>query len=83
MPSFTAERATAARAFLGGSRHELGAASGLSFETVRDFEDDIQSETTKSVEAVRAPFHHAGFDFYRRGKRAGVTIVMPWQDDES
>ena len=21
--------------------------------------------------------------FYRRGKRAGVTIVMPWQDDES
>ena len=83
MPSFTAEQATAARAFLGWSRHELGAASGLSFETVRDFEYDIQSATTKSVEAVRAPFHHAGFDFYRRGKRAGVTIVMPWQDDES
>jgi hypothetical protein len=50
MPSFTAEQATAARAFLGWSRHELGAASGLSFETVRDFEYDIQSATTKSVE---------------------------------
>jgi len=49
MPSFTAEQATAARAFLGWSRHELGAASGLSFETVRDFEYDIQSATTKSV----------------------------------
>jgi hypothetical protein len=83
MPSPTAEQATAARAFLGWRRHELGAACGLSFETVRDFEFHIQSATTKSVEAVRAPFHHAGFDFYRRGKRVGETIVMPWQDDES
>jgi len=49
MPSFTAEQATAARAFLDWSRHELGAASGLSFETVRDFEHDVQSATTKSV----------------------------------
>jgi len=63
MPSFTAEQATAGRAFLGWSRHELGAASGLSFKTVRDFEYDIQSATTKSVEAIRAPFHHAGVDF--------------------
>jgi hypothetical protein len=68
MLSFTAEQATAARAFLGWSRHELGTASGLSFETVRDFEYDIQSATIKSVEAVRAPFDHAGVDFYRRGK---------------
>jgi hypothetical protein len=47
MPSFTAEQATAAGAFLGWSRHELGAASGPPFETVRDFEYDIQSAPTQ------------------------------------
>ena len=41
------------------------------------------TEAGSLVEAVRALFHHAGVDFYRRGKRVGVTIVMPWQDDES
>jgi len=49
MPSFTAEQATAARAFLGWSRHELGAASGLSFETVRDFEHDISRRQPKAL----------------------------------
>ena len=81
MPAFTVEQIRAARAFLGWSQHELGDASGLSFETVRDFEHDEQSATTKSVEAIRAAFHDAGVDFLKHGERVGVTIAMPWQDE--
>jgi ribosome-binding protein aMBF1 (putative translation factor) len=47
MPTFTVEQVTAARAFLGWSQHELGVASGLSFEIVRDFEHLKQSATKK------------------------------------
>jgi transcriptional regulator with XRE-family HTH domain len=81
MPTFTVEQAIAARAFLGWSQHDLGDASGLSFETVRDFEHDERSATTKSVEAIRAAFHGAGVDFQQHGERVGTTIVvqcLPW-----
>ena len=81
MPIFTVEQVTAARAFLGWSQHELGNAAGLSFETVRDFEHNEQSATSKSIAAIRAAFHDAGVDFQKRGKRIGVTIVLPWQDE--
>jgi transcriptional regulator with XRE-family HTH domain len=81
MPTFTVEQVTAARAFLGWSQHELGDASGLSFETIRDFERLKQSATSKSIGAIRAAFHDAGVDFQKRGKRIGVTIVLPWQDE--
>jgi len=79
MPTFTVEQATAARAFLGWSQHELGAASGLSFETVRNYERDEQSATAKSITAIRTAFHDAGVDFQEHGERVGVTVVMPWQ----
>jgi transcriptional regulator with XRE-family HTH domain len=79
MPTFTVEQVMAARAFLGWSQHELGDASGLTFETVREFERDEQSATTKSVEAIRSAFHDAGVDFYNRGKRVGTTIVVQCQ----
>jgi ribosome-binding protein aMBF1 (putative translation factor) len=79
MPTFTVEQVTAARAFLGWSQRDLGDASGLSFETVRDFEHDEQSATTKGVEAIRAAFHDAGVDFLKRGKQVGSTIVVQCQ----
>ena len=82
MPSFTAGQATAARAFLGWSQHELVTASGLSFETVRDVEYDIQSTTTKSVEAVAHRSIMLALIFTGVA-RVGVTIVILWQDDES
>jgi hypothetical protein len=53
----------------------------LTFETVREFERDEQSATTKSVEAIRSAFHDAGVDFYNRGKRVDTKIVvqcLPW-----
>jgi transcriptional regulator with XRE-family HTH domain len=81
MPTFSAEQAIAARAFLGWSQRDLGDASGLLFETVRDFEHDDHSATTKSVEAIRAAFHDAGVDFLKHGERVGTTIVVqcqPW-----
>jgi transcriptional regulator with XRE-family HTH domain len=81
MPTFTIEQATAARAFLGWSQHELGVASGLSFETVRDFERLKQSATKKSVAAIRRAFHEAGVDFQRHHDRVAVTIILPWQDE--
>jgi hypothetical protein len=80
MPTFTVEQVTAARAFLGWSQHELGVASGLSFEIVRDFEPLEHSATSKSVAAIRTAFHDAGVDFQRHGERVAVTIIMPWQD---
>jgi transcriptional regulator with XRE-family HTH domain len=79
MQSFTVEQAVAARAFLGWTQHELSEASGLSFETIRDFEHDELSTTTKSVDAIRTAFHDTGVEFQRHGKRVGITIVMPWQ----
>jgi transcriptional regulator with XRE-family HTH domain len=79
MPTFTVEQAIAARAFLGWSQCDLGEAAGLSFETVRDFEHDEQSTTTKSVEAIRAAFHDAGVDFLKNGKRVGTAIVVQCQ----
>jgi transcriptional regulator with XRE-family HTH domain len=80
MPTFTVEQVTAARAFLGWSQHELGVASGLSFEIVRDFERLEHSANSKSVAAIRTAFHDAGVDFQRHGERVAVTIIMPWQD---
>ena len=78
MQPFTVEQAVAARACLGWTQRELSEASGLWFETIRDFEHDELS-TTKSADAIRAAFHDAGVEFQRQGKRVGVTIVMPWQ----
>jgi transcriptional regulator with XRE-family HTH domain len=63
---------------LGWSQHDLGDASGLSFETIRDFERLKQSATSKSIAAIRAAFHDAGVDFQKHGKRIRVTVVMPW-----
>jgi transcriptional regulator with XRE-family HTH domain len=80
MQPFTVEQVTAARAFLGWSQHELGAASGLSFETIRDFERDEQSATIKNITAIRTALHNAGVDFQEYSKRVGVTVFMPWQD---
>jgi hypothetical protein len=76
MLHFSIEQAVAARAFLGWSQHE---ASGLSFETIRNFEHDELSATTESVDAIRTVFHDAGVEFQRHGKRVGITVVMPWQ----
>jgi hypothetical protein len=81
MPTFTVEQVTAARAFLGWIQCELSAASGLSFETVRDFERIEESVISKSVAAIRTAFHDAGVDFQRHGERVAVTIILPWQDD--
>jgi transcriptional regulator with XRE-family HTH domain len=77
MPTFTAEQVTAARAYLDWSQQELGEASGLSVETIRDYEHGEPSATANSIEAIRTAFHHAGVDFMRNDKRVGVTIVMP------
>jgi transcriptional regulator with XRE-family HTH domain len=52
MPTFTVEQAIAPRSFLGWSQHELGAVSGLSFETARNYERDEQSATAKSITAI-------------------------------
>jgi transcriptional regulator with XRE-family HTH domain len=79
MPTFTVEQVIAARAFLGWSQHELGGASGLPFEAVRDFERAKQTAAV-SIKAIRNAFHGAGVDFLRHGDRVGVTIVMPWQE---
>jgi transcriptional regulator with XRE-family HTH domain len=76
MQTFTVKQAAAARAFLGWSQHELASASGLSFESVRDFEDDERSATTKSVDAIRAAFNAAGVDFFDLAGRVGTTIVV-------
>jgi transcriptional regulator with XRE-family HTH domain len=76
MRTFTVQQAAAARAFLGWSRHELASASGLSSETVRDFEHDERSATTKSVDAIGAAFSAAGVDFFHLAGRAGTTIVV-------
>lgn len=80
MPTFTVEQVTAARAFLGWNERELSVASGLSFETVRDFERIEELATSKSVAAIRTAFHDAGVDFQRHGERVAVTIILPWQD---
>jgi transcriptional regulator with XRE-family HTH domain len=77
MPTFTAEQVTAAEAYLGWSQQELGDASGLSFETILDYEHDGPSAGAKSIEAIRTAVHDAGVDFMRNDKRVGVTIVMP------
>jgi hypothetical protein len=74
MPTFTVEQAIAPRSFLGWCLHELAAASGLSFETVRNSERDEQSATAKCITAIRTAFHGAGVDFLKHGKRVGVTV---------
>lgn len=74
MPTFTLGQVRAARVFLGWTRVDLGEAAGLSLETIRSFERDEQSATTKSVDAIRTAFHGAGVDFLKHGKRVGVTV---------
>jgi transcriptional regulator with XRE-family HTH domain len=81
MQPFTVEQARAARAFLGWSQHELGDAAGLSFETIRDFENSRNLATAKTLAAMRNAFQKSGVEFHRRGERVGVTIVVwsqPW-----
>ena len=80
MPAFTVEQAIAARAFLGWSQRDLGDASGLSFETIRDFERLKRSAPSKRIAAIRVAFHHAGVDFQKHGERVAVTIVVPGLD---
>jgi transcriptional regulator with XRE-family HTH domain len=82
MPTFTGEQVTAARAFLGWSQHELGDASGLSFEAVRDFERGTRLATRDNRTAIRAAFHDAGVEFLK----TGVTIVVqcdPWSSNDT
>jgi hypothetical protein len=49
MATFAVEQVIAAGAFWGRSQRDLGDASDLSFESVRDFEHDEPSATTKSA----------------------------------
>jgi DNA-binding XRE family transcriptional regulator len=44
MQAFTVEQVRAARAFLGWSQRELSEASGLSYETIRNFENSRFSD---------------------------------------
>ena len=74
MQPFTVEQTRAARAFLGWSQHELAEASGLPFETIRNFECDGRLATAKIQDAIRAAFHDAGVDFLKHGKRISVTV---------
>lgn len=67
MQPFTVEQARAARAFLGWSQHELGDAAGLSFETIRDFENSRNLATAKTLAAMRNAFQKSGVEFHRRG----------------
>jgi hypothetical protein len=53
MPTFTAEQVTAAGAYLGWSQQELGDASGLSFEKIRDYEHDGPSAQKASKQFAR------------------------------
>ena len=73
MQPFTVEQARAARAFL------LGDAAGLSFETIRDFENSRNLATAKTLAAMRNAFQKSGVEFHKRGRRIGVTIIQPWQ----
>jgi transcriptional regulator with XRE-family HTH domain len=79
MQAFTVEQARAARAFLGWSQRELSEAAGLSYETIRNFERSRNSATAKTLTAIQIAFQKAGVEFHRRGKRIGVTIVLPWK----
>ena len=79
MQPFTVEQARAARAFLGWSQHELGDAAGLSFETIRDFENSRNLATAQTLAAMRNAFQKSGVEFHKRGRRIGVTIIQPWQ----
>ena len=54
MQPFTVEQARAARAFL------LGDAAGLSFETIRDFENSRNLATAKTLAAMRNAFQKSG-----------------------
>jgi transcriptional regulator with XRE-family HTH domain len=50
MQAFTVEQVRAARAFLGWSQRELGEASGLSYETIRNFENSRNLATETLVQ---------------------------------
>jgi len=67
MQPFTVEQARAARAFLGWIQHELGDAAGLSFETIRDFENSRNLATAKTLAAMRNVSQKPGVEFHRRG----------------
>src|SRR5258705_1547543 len=56
MQAFTVEQVRAARAFLGWSQRELGEASGLSYETIRNFENSRNSATPQTLAAMRNAF---------------------------
>ena len=79
MQAFTVEQVRAARAFLGWSQRELGEASGLSYETIRNFENTRNSATAQTLAAMRNAFQKSGVEFHKRGRRIGVTIMQPWQ----
>jgi transcriptional regulator with XRE-family HTH domain len=81
MPSFTVEQVRAARAFLGWTQVDLGEAAGLSFNTIRNFETSGFPLSPASHAAVRKAFKKAGVEFLKSGKRIGLTIVLPWQDE--
>jgi DNA invertase Pin-like site-specific DNA recombinase len=53
-----------------------GEASGLSFETIRNFETSQFPLSAESIAAMRKAFKKAGVEFHRRGKRIGVTIPV-------
>ena len=76
MQPFTVEQVRAARAFLGWRQVDLGEASGLSFETIRNFETSQFPLSAESIAAMRSAFKKAGVEFHRRGKRIGVTIPV-------
>ncbi|KAB1075148.1 helix-turn-helix domain-containing protein [Methylobacterium planeticum] len=53
----------AARALLGWSMHDLAAASGLSFSTIRRLEDDVEAIAARSRHAAVAALRTAGICF--------------------
>jgi transcriptional regulator with XRE-family HTH domain len=70
VPTFTAEQARAARAFLGWTEVDLSEAAGLSFQVIRNFETSRFPLSPASHAAVR-----------KASKKAGVELLKKWQAD--
>jgi hypothetical protein len=51
----------------------------LSHEAIRYFENSRDSATAKTVSPIRHAFRKSGVKFHMRGRRIGVTIVLPRQ----
>lgn len=75
--SFSAAQCRAARALIGWSQDQLGAAAKVAKKTIADFERQARQPHDRTLDAMRSALEAAGVEFIpENGGGAGVRLKL-------